>query len=219
MIISLIGVGFAAWSINTPTDETNHTGGFVTDDVVMVEALSSPVFENELIYNSKGFFTQYEFDYSTGKEKLETVTYDNITYSVNVDLPMCTTKLVEADDFQVRIRLKDETGYTNINQSLKLVTVTVSINNLTGYSVDNYVDETNEEVVVNVTIPKEKVGEAISKVSIKYDFSKVSVNNEAFTPSEKLIVEEFFKQLATVKEEDRAFIVAASLYAIYDDVE
>lgn len=213
MIISLIGVGFAAWTINVPTPDVSENGDFIADDVILVEALSSPVFDNEIRYNNHGFYTQHTYD--VVNNKINSITYDKLTYSVDVDFPQCSTKLPTADKFQLRIRLKDNMGYENINAIYEMITISAVINNLSSYNVDTTIDTTTNEIVLNIDIASEKIGSNISKVSVTVDFSKVSIN-ETDAENIKAIKEGFFLKLSKV-EKDRAFVVAASLYAIYND--
>ena len=213
MIISLIGVGFAAWTINVPTPDVSENGDFIADNVILVEALSSPVFDNELRYNNHGFYTQHTYD--VAKNEISSITYDKLTYSIDVDLPQCSTKLPTADKFQLRIRLKDNMGYENINAIYELITTNIAINNLNSYSVDKSIDTTTNEIVLNIDITSDKIGSNISKVSVTFDFSNVSIN-ETDAKNIKALKEGFFLALSKV-EKDRAFVVAASLYAIYND--
>ena len=173
MIISLIGVGFATWSIYVPIDDATEGGDFVVDDVVLVEALSSPVFDTELRYNKNGFFTQHT--YNPTDQSFTSKTYDKIKYSIDVNLPLCKEKLGDADSFNVRIRLKPNAEFENLNDILELIGVKVSIDNLDNYSVNTKIDETINEIIVNVSIPKSNVGTVVSKVSVTYDFSNVSI--------------------------------------------
>ena len=209
MIISLFTVGFASW-INSPTDDLNANGDFTVDDVLLLNALSSPRFNTELIYNEKGFITFKEYDSTT--QTFVDKSYDNITYSVNVDLPLCFEKIKDADAFQIRIILKNNIDYDYISTILDLIDVTVIVDDIALNS-SEITSITNNEIITNISIPKDNVGTNSSKVQVVYNFSGVSTNE--VNDEEKEHVEKFFMTLKDIND-DTAFIVAASLHPIYD---
>ena len=65
MIISLIGVGFATWSINSETNDTSTEGDFIVDNVEIIDALYEPKFDTTLKYTNKGFFSQFTYNDNT----------------------------------------------------------------------------------------------------------------------------------------------------------
>jgi hypothetical protein len=208
MIISLITVGFAAWTINVPTDDVTQGGDFVADDVVLVEALSSPTFNTELRYNKNGFFTEYKYNEET--KTITTNTYDKITYSLDVDFNLCKEKL-NADKYQLRIRLKVNEQFENINEILNSIVIEGSFSDFNSY--ENEIDETTNEYVINLTISKSKIiSENKTNVNITFNFSNLTIKEN---DSKLALKQAFFNTLASI-EDNQAFIVATSLYAIYD---
>lgn len=209
MTISLITVGFASW-INVPTDDSLVEGGsLITDDVVMV--LTNPKFDTTLKYNKYGFLTQYEFDEESGT--LTTEMYDNITYSIDVNLSTCKEIYSDATGFQITIKLKDQTQYDYINKILDLVNVTISCNGATLNSND-IVSVVDNEIVVSFTILIGDINQNVSNVSVKYDFSGVSTSK--VTDTDKQMISDFFNKLVTEIKDYEAFVISTSVNATYN---
>lgn len=209
MIISLIGVGFAAWSVVVPTDDANLNGDFSSDDVVLVEALSDPLFDRELKYNKNGFFTQYK--YNELDDTLSSVTYNNITYSVNIDFNECRKLMTgtnQPKSFQIVISLEDQSKYVEINNILSLVHRTINVDGVTVLSKGYEVKDGKINAYVTFTIPEDLTVTSTS-ATVNYDFSEVATDGSNTT------ITGFFDALSKL-DNDRAFIVSASLYAIYE---
>ena len=212
MIVSLFGVGFAAWNIIVPTDPGYVEGEVETEDVILLQALSNPRFDTQLRYNKNGFFTQYIFDPET--DKISSKVYDNITYTIDIDYTECrklSTDTKSPKSFDLVITLKDYTNYIEIDKILSLV-VSDKNNIITGnvsiVSKQFEIKSNEINVYLTFTVP-EDLAKTKDSISVKYDFKNVVTDGSNAT------IKGFFETLSNV-DKDKAFIVSASLYANYE---
>ena len=192
MVISLIGVGFATWTIIIPPFEKSENGSFVVEDVIHLNVLSNSNYDTDgLRYNKYGFFTQYIFNEE--ENSFTAKTFSKATYSVDIDLKMVKEKLPETQYVELRLILTDNTNYSNIKSSVYDRILPTIIN---GPAYETVIKSSNDGYVLSLHIP---LTEDSVKVSVEFDFSNVNDKN-------------YFSWI-TSKEKNMLFSLTAALYA------
>lgn len=205
MSISLLSVGFAMWKIQVTPDDSILNGDFISDNVTTLDALNSPNFSAELRYNNNGFLSYYEYD--SVENELIKKNYDKITYSIIADLPLCANSLSNADAFQIRICLKNNTDYA-VKDVLSLIKPSIA-DLPDGLVVNSSFDEISNEVVINIIVPIEIITTSL-KLNVTYDFADIAFADE-------LLKQEFFIEMSKTEDDQSPFTIESSIFAIYNE--
>jgi hypothetical protein len=107
MLISLIGVGFATWTIIEPTREFTEDGKINVEEVLKMEVLTEPQFDtNQLRYNKNGFLKKLVYDPKEDDLINSDEIYSIINYSVKVNLQLCYQNIKDLDYVELHFTLK-----------------------------------------------------------------------------------------------------------------
>lgn len=201
MLLSLVGVGFATWSVIEPTKDFTDEGKINVEDVLKMEVLTEPQFDtNKLRYNKNGFLRKLVYDPKADDLINSEEIYSIVNYSVKVNLPLCYQNIKDLDYVELHFTLKSNCQYENLRSSVyDLVDVTLSD------GINNYNDSvkviTNDKIDIYIKIPVNAVSTE-TRVYMNLDFKRV--NDKAF-----------FEALSVLRRNE-AFTISAYLYAIFE---
>ena len=201
MLISLIGVGFATWTIIEPTREFTEDGKINVEEVLKMEVLTEPQFDtNQLRYNKNGFLKKLVYDPKDDDLINSDEIYSIINYSVKVNLPLCYQNIKDLDYVELHFTLKSNCDYDNLRSSVyDLIDVSLSD------GVNTYNDSvkviTNDKIDIYIKIPVNAASTEM-RVYMNLDFKRVT--------------DPLFFQALSVLRRNEAFTISAYLYALYE---
>jgi hypothetical protein len=201
MLISLIGVGFATWTIIEPTREFTEDGKINVEEVLKMEVLTEPQFDtNQLRYNKNGFLKKLVYDPKEDDLINSDEIYSIINYSVKVNLPLCYQNIKDLDYVELHFTLKSNCDYDNLRSSVyDLIDVSLSD------GVNTYNDSvkviTNDKIDIYIKIPVNATSTEM-RVYMNLDFKRVT--------------DPLFFQALSVLRRNEAFTISAYLYALYE---
>jgi hypothetical protein len=201
MLISLIGVGFATWTIIEPTREFTEDGKINVEEVLKMEVLTEPQFDtNQLRYNKNGFLNKLVYDPKEDDLINSDEIYSIINYSVKVNLPLCYQNIKDLDYVELHFTLKSNCDYDNLRSSVyDLIDVSLSD------GVNTYNDSvkviTNDKIDIYIKIPVNATSTEM-RVYMNLDFKRVT--------------DPLFFQALSVLRRNEAFTISAYLYALYE---
>ena len=201
MLISLIGVGFATWTVIEPTLDFTDEGKIKVEDIIKMEVLSEPQFDtNQLRYNKNGFLKKLIYDPKADDLINSDEIYSLINYSVKVNLPLCYQKIEDLEYVELHFSLKSNCKYDNLRSSVyDLVDVSLS-DGINVYD-DSVKVITNDKIDIYIKIPVNAASSEM-RVYMNLDFKRVT--------------DEAFFQVLSVLRRNEAFTISAYLYAVFE---